>query len=137
MLPRLLDLDSPLGSFRMPQFNEAGFPSWQLTGKEARFGEDGLLLIRDPHIAVYEGTGGRTPTLRIDSDEARVDLTTNLARSTAPVRIEGDGFEGIGKQWQWHGSEDLLVLEAGVRFSFADGFRPRGPVRTNGEEPTR
>jgi lipopolysaccharide export system protein LptC len=135
-LPRLLDPDSPLGSFRMPQFNEAGFPSWQLTGREARFGEDGLLFIRDPRIAVYEGTGGRSPTLHIDSNEARVDLSANIARSTAAVRIAGEGFEGTGQRWKWVGSEDLLVLEEGVRFSFVDGFQPRGSLSPTTEEAT-
>jgi len=121
----------------MPQFNEAGFPSWQLTGREARFGENGLLFIRDPLIAVYEGSGGRTTTLHIHSDEAQVDLASTVARSKAAVRIAGDGFEGTGERWKWVGGEDLLILEDGVRFSFANGFRPRGssPLATEGAGP--
>jgi hypothetical protein len=109
---------TPIRDFSVPTFNDAGFRTMQVRGREAILLGASEAELRDVTITLFSGDASARVDTVFLSSAARLLSEERRVTGSDVVRVLGQGFELKGVDWEYRHSERRLLVKDGVRVVF-------------------
>jgi hypothetical protein len=111
--------DAPIENFKLPGFDsETGYRTWELKGSEVSYVDENQVLIQDMVLTSFQGRSGVVVDFKIESPKAAMFLKEGAARGDSPIRVTGDGFVLVGRDWSFENKKKKLVIRKNARVVF-------------------
>jgi len=111
--------DAPIENFKLPGFDpETGYRTWELKGSEVSYVDENQVLIQDMVLTSFQGRSGVVVDFKIESPKASMFLKDGVARGDSPIRVTGDGFVLVGRDWSFENKQKKLVIRKNARVVF-------------------
>ncbi|MBN2069432.1 MAG: hypothetical protein JW739_07330 [Opitutales bacterium] len=111
--------DAPVKNFKLPGFDrESGYRIWELKGSEVVYLDENRVQISDMVLTSFKGDSGIVTDVVIESNKALMQVKESSAEGTSPLRVTGDGFSMVGRDWTWDGKTKILTIAKDARVVF-------------------
>jgi hypothetical protein len=115
--------NAPILNFSLPSFNEQGFRTMLVRGREAIVASKTEARLRDMTLTVFSGDAeARVETVFV-SPAATVRLDERVVFGEESVRVVNDTFELIGTDWRYEHDAKRILIRAGARVVFQTEIR--------------
>jgi hypothetical protein len=109
---------TPIRDFSVPTFNDAGFRTMQVRGREAILLAANEAELRDVTITLFSGDAASRVETVFLSSTARLLSEERRVFGSDVVRVIGQGFELQGVDWHYRHPDRRLEVNDGVRVVF-------------------
>jgi len=110
--------NAPIRSFSLPSFNEKGFRTMLVRGREAIVVGKTEVQLQDMTLTVFSGDEhARVETVFLSSS-AKVRSDERAVFGDETVRVITDEFELIGTRWRYEHDPKRILITSGARVVF-------------------
>jgi len=110
--------NAPIRSFSLPSFNELGFRTMLVRGREAIVVGKTEVKLQDMTLTVFSGDeSARVETVFLSSS-ATVRSDERAVFGDETVRVITDEFELIGTRWRYDHDPKKILITSGARVVF-------------------
>ncbi len=115
--------NAPILNFSLPSFNEQGFRTMLVRGREAIVTSKTEARLRDMTLTVFSGDAAARVETVFVSPAATVRLDERVVFGEESVRVVNDRFELLGTDWRYEHDAKRIVIRAGARVVFQTEVR--------------
>lgn len=107
--PRI-STNAPVKNFSLPSFNDAGFRTMLIRGREAVIHSEREIRLSDMTLTLFSGDETTKVETVLVSPTAVIDPAEQLVTGQDFVRLIGQDVEVSGSQWRYeHGEKRILI----------------------------
>lgn len=115
--------NAPILNFSLPSFNEQGFRTMLVRGREAIVTSKTEARLRDMTLTVFSGDAAARVETVFVSPAATVRLDERVVFGEESVRVVNDRFELLGTDWRYEHDAKRILIRAGARVVFQTEVR--------------
>jgi hypothetical protein len=115
--------NAPILNFSLPSFNEQGFRTMLVRGREAIVTSKIEARLRDMTLTVFSGDAAARVETVFVSPAATVRLDERVVFGEESVRVVNDRFELLGTDWRYEHDAKRILIRAGARVVFQTEVR--------------
>jgi hypothetical protein len=115
--------NAPILNFSLPSFNEQGFRTMLVRGREAVVVSKTEARLRDMTLTVFSGDAAARVETVFVSPAATVRLDERVVFGEDSVRVVNDKFELLGTDWRYEHDAKRILIRAGARVVFQTEIR--------------
>lgn len=109
--------NDPLLNFHITCFEKAGYPTFQLRGKEASYVQENLMKVKNLSIQAFSKAKAQTQYV-LESDEAVIEFEKKQAHGNSLLEVSSHDFQLTGKNWKWNGLTKSIEINKEVKIIF-------------------
>ncbi len=113
--------NAPIVNFRLPMFNELGYKTWEVNGREGRYINENRVEITSLELKVFTGDASGAIETEITSPLAIVQPGDRVVSGPGQLRVVGRGFEIFGDDWTYEDAGKKLTLRRSVVVTLRSG----------------
>ncbi|OHE71160.1 MAG: hypothetical protein A2007_04625 [Verrucomicrobia bacterium GWC2_42_7] len=111
-------LDKPIKNFKTLMFNDKGYRSWEISGREGLYINDNLVEIKDMHLQTFHGDQQGTLESTVLSPTATLFVKEHVMQGEKEIKILGQDYSVEGEDWKWNGSQKKFWINKSVKVEF-------------------
>lgn len=109
---------APVKNFALPFFNDEGFHTMLIRGREALLANPERIALSDMALTLFRGDEAQTVDTVILSPAATVEPRAEIIRGPATVRLVRDDLELTGTDWAYDHRAAKITIQKGARILF-------------------